>query len=347
MNASVVAYISSKDRYWTTLPSAMLCVIQQTVKPQKFILFMDGEHIDLRNNDLYLGLFKMLDYYNIIWQVVFGQGKGQVLNHQNAIYMANTEWLWRIDDDTFPQPNVLEGLLACNRPDVGAIAGLVIDTNNPIRKIPPDFKSTIDNLQLNRQWFLHNTTEPIETEHLYSTFIFKKEAAKHGYCQLLSPAGHREETIFTYEMYRNGWKLLVNPQVISWHVRQGQGGIRTHHNHPEYWDFDEKVFQMKLKEWGVKTEEKKLIVLDCGKGDHVLFKMILPEVKEKYKNCKIMIAATFPEILEDETGIQLLSIAEAANLQPNLDRYNIYRFCIDRHWKGTFLEAMREMYLNL
>lgn len=346
MNASVTAYISSKDRYWTTLPCAMLCVIQQTIKPQKFILFMDGEHIDLRNNDLYMALFRMLDFYNINWEVVFGQGKGQVLNHQNAIYMSNTEWLWRIDDDTFPQPDVLSQLLAYNQPDVGAIAGLVIDTNSPIREIPTDFTSNIDNIQLNRQWFIHNTKEPIEVEHLYSTFIFKKEAAKHGYCMLLSPAGHREETIFTYEMHRQGWKLLINPQAVSWHARQGQGGIRTHNAHPEYWDFDEKVFQMKLKEWGITTKDKKLIVLDAGKGDHVLLKMILPEIREKNKNCDITIAASFPEIFEDETGVRLISIAEAASICPDIDRYNIYRFCIANNWRGTLLDAMKEMYLK-
>jgi predicted phosphatase len=217
MNADVTAYVSSKDRYFTTLPTCIMSIINQTVKPQKFVLFLDGEKIDLRNNELYLGLFKLLDYYKIEWEVIFGEGKGQVLNHQKIIEIAKTEWIWRVDDDCFPETNVLETLFRYVD-HIGAIAGLVIDPNN-IKLLPDDVDGKIENIYngQNVQWYLHKDDFCIEVDHLYSTFLYRKSAAKHGYCSELSPVGHREETIFTHQMKRNGFKLLVNPKCITWH----------------------------------------------------------------------------------------------------------------------------------
>lgn len=352
--SSITAYVSSRDRYFTTLPSCILSVTHQTIKPERLILFMDGEHIDLRENDLYHGLFKLLDIHGIEWEVVFSTGKGQVLNHQMAIDMCKTKWLWRLDDDTFAEPNVLEKLLECDGEKVGAIGGLVINPSGMIEQIPEGLTSTIKDTGVNTQWFIHKSQNPIEAEHLYSTFLFKKEAAKHGYCTELSPIGHHEETIFTHEMFRNGWRLIINPKAITWHIRQTQGGIRAFQKNPELWDHDDKIFQKKLKEWNVSPSTAnniKLIVLDCGMGDHVMFKMILPEVKEKYKNRKIVIGVCYPEIFENDTNIKLISIAESKEecrkINKNMDDFNIYKFCIDKKWKRSMVDAFRKMYLEV
>jgi hypothetical protein len=353
MKAPVTAYVSSKDRYFTTLPSCILSILHQTVKPERFILFMDGEHIDLRNNDLYVGLFKILDILDIQWEVVFSPRKGQVLNHQLAIDMSQTKWIWRNDDDTFAEPTVLEKLLACGDDDkVGAVAGLVINPSGSIEMLPQGLTPTLENIGANVQWFTHPSLDPIESEHLYSTFLFKKEAASHGYCKDLSPVGHREETIFTYEMFRNGWKLIVTPKAITWHVKQGQGGIRSFHNNPEHWDHDEKVFKAKLQEWHkeVVKSDVKLIVLDNGMGDHIMFKTILPEIKEKYSNRKIILGVCYPEIFEDDHDVKLISIHESKEMcsRANIDyeNFNIYKFCIDRNWKRSLIDAFRKMYLE-
>jgi hypothetical protein len=58
---SVTAYISTKDRYYTTLPIAIMSIAMQTVRPDKFILYDDGEQKDLRKEKLYSNLFSVLD----------------------------------------------------------------------------------------------------------------------------------------------------------------------------------------------------------------------------------------------------------------------------------------------
>ena len=348
-DAMVTAYVSSKDRYYTTLPSTILSIIQQTVKPKRLILFLDGEHIDLRDNDLYASLFNMLMLNEIEWEVVFGAGKGQVLNHQKAIEMTKTDFLLRVDDDDFLQPNVLQELLGCMSPDVGAVGGLIIDPKLPVQPLPPNFDVTINNLTSNAQWFIHPKKNIIQVEHLNNSFLYRKKAATHGYCVDLSPAGHREETIFTYEMHRAGWKVLINPRAVTWHAKQNSGGIRAHATHNEYWVQDQQIFNRKLKEWGFKP--KKLIVLDNGKGDHVMFKMILPEVREKFKDMDLVLGVCYPDVFEDEKGIKLISIGEAKELcfstAQNFDNFNIYKFAAENNWKGSFVDAFRKLYLEV
>jgi hypothetical protein len=347
MNAPVTAYISSKDRYFSTLPSAILSIIFQTVRPEKFILFLDGEHLDLRTNSLYLGLFKMLDIHGVQWEVAFGAGKGAVVNHQRAIEMAKTKWLWRIDDDSFPTPAVLQHLLSCDAEKVGAIGGLIIDPIS-MQKLPSGLMPTINNVHLNVQWFIPECLDPIEAEHLHCSFLYKKEASSHGYCLNISPAGYTEETIFSHEMYRNGWKLIINPKALTWHVRECQGGTVEHYEkHPEYQASDERVFQAKLKEWGVKVKERKLIILDNGKGDHIMFKSILPKIKDRFKDKEIIMAVSYPEIFDGD-GIRLISIADGKEIckREGLDfeDFNIYKFCGERQWTRHLSEAFLELY---
>ena len=232
---------------------------------------------------------------------------------------------------------------------------MVLDPNH-MAELPFNFKSTIENVETNIQWFIPKSKELIEVEHLYSTFIFKKEAASHGYCLNLSPAGHREETIFTYEMYRKGWKLIVDPKVTTWHVRQSQGGIRSYQS-SQFWEHDEQIFRNKMIEWKINKDpnillkNKKLIVLDSGKGDHIMFKMILPEIREKFKNKEIILSVCYPEIFEEELGIKLISIQEAkimcANFGINYESFNIYKFAIDNNWKRSLVDAFRKLYLEV
>jgi hypothetical protein len=199
----------------------------------------------------------------------------------------------------------------------------------------------------NVQWAFHPKADAIEVDHLYSTFIYKKEAAKHSYCEELSPAGHREETIFSHEIKRAGWKLLVNPSALTWHVRQSAGGIRAYSDKPKFWDADEKVFDRKLKAWQIlpNAETKKIIVLDNGMGDHIIFKTILPDVRKKHAGKQIVLATCYPELFEDEKDIQQISIYEARMLfHDDISQFDVYRYCEEHQWKKPLAEAFKAMY---
>lgn len=340
MSTSVTAVISTKDRYFTTLPSLLISLGMQTVKPNHIIIYDDGEQKDLRGEPIYQNIFLFLqNNKGISWEVKFGERKGQVTNHQKSIADANTEWIWRLDDDNICEPDTLEKLLKVSEDrDIGAVAGLVLDP-----KFNQNFNHLASNkindifLGLNIQWFKWTGIE--EVDHLYSTFLYRKEAAAHGYCKELSRIGHREETIFTYEMKRNGWKLLVTSEAVTWHMRESTGGIRSG-SHAEMWHDDDKIFKKKLGEWGVKPRDIKLIVMDNGIGDHLIFKKIIPDLKAKYND--IVMSVCFPEVFEKD-GIPLISIAEAKQMM-NIDELNVYKFMGDNKWTSTIEKAFRKLY---
>jgi beta-1,4-mannosyl-glycoprotein beta-1,4-N-acetylglucosaminyltransferase len=341
----VTAYISTKDRYFTTLPMAIMSVINQSYPIKKLIIFDDGEHKDLRELSPYREIFGLLTIKGIEWYFLFAGRQGQVANHNAAIeFEHSTEWLWRVDDDDSPEPDCLEKLVRNVTPEVGAVGGLV---HMPSQGVIPTrlCSGKIEDIygRLNLQWSDFKGVR--EVDHLHNTFIYRKSASKHGYHRGLSPVGHREETLFSYEIKRAGWKVLIDPEAKTWHMRDPNGGIRSHTLQQNY-QHDEEVFSNKLSEWKVKPNQYKLFMLNSGLGDHLCFKLLLPELKNKYKGVKLLVANCYPEVFKDD-DIESLSIIEGTFLESD-DKHNIYRWCWERNWdgsQGNLVEAYRKMYL--
>lgn len=343
LGSNVTATISTRDRYFTTLPETLIALCNQTVKPEVVVVYDDGEQKDLRNEPLYQNIFALLQASGIQWHMRFGARKGQVDNHQRALSETTTEFIWRLDDDNVPKPDCLEKLLQhMDDPQVGAVAGLVVDPKNGFNTCGIASNKIEDiYLGLNQQWFQMNEVQ--EVDHLYSSFLFRKDAGKHGYCKELSKVGHREETIFSYEMKRAGWKLLVEPKAFTWHLRFPTGGIRSENDH-QLWAHDEQIFTRKLVEWEIVPKSYKLVILDCGLGDHLIFSMILPEMHKKYPD--IIVAACFPEVFEDDKNIKLISIADSHYLMDDIGKLNVYKWMWDNKWAGTLEDAYRGLYLS-
>ncbi len=341
-NADVTAMISTKNRYNTTLPLAITSIANQTVKPKELIIFDDGDQEDLRKNPLYENIFKYLDLNGIEWRVIFGEKKGQVLNHQKSIEISKHKYIWRLDDDNLAESNVLEKLLLEMKDDVGAVAGLVLDPLQNIR-IPENFTyNNINDLSIfpNCQWVKHEGKH--EVDHLYSTFLYRKEASKHGYCLKLSPVGHREETIFTYEMKRSGWKLIVDSSIITWHFRESGGGIRSYRD-KSLWDHDENVFNMKMKVWNKYPGKTKLILVTGGLGDNFAF---IHAYKDIIKEHPDVIVSSFYEDVYKFSGINYINIDEALYLTNNTEKYNIYRYMEYSKVKKNLVESYKDFFIN-
>jgi glycosyltransferase involved in cell wall biosynthesis len=318
----VLCSISTKNRYETFLPLAIQSVINQTRLPDKLIIFDDNdEPKDLREYPVYKYLFSVLDKKQIPWEVIFGAKKGQHYNHQMA-NMMGYDWVWRVDDDNSPEPNVLENLCSHISDDVGAIGGSVLTTEwgiNPIRatgKIE-DFDS-----EPNIQWGM--ITELKEVDHLHCSFLYR--AGIVNYNLGLSKVAHREETLFTYQLKQKGYKLLVLPNTVTWHAKSSSGGIRSD-NVKELYDRDEEVFRNILK-----ISNKNIVVLDCGMGDHIVFKHVLPKIKNP------IVFSCYPEIIPGR------SIGEAIQLYGDISNFNIYKKMDEWNWKGSLEDAFKKMY---
>ena len=321
---TVLCSIPTKDRY-DILPLCVMAVANQTKKPDKLIIYDDGEHKDLREHPIYRHLFITLDSVGIAWEVKFLDGKGQHHAHQMA-NNAGFDLVWRLDDDTIPEPDVLAKLLDRIQYDIGAVGGAVImpgqEQEGGTNKIEDIYHLP------NVQWKVGHGV--VEVDHLYSSFLYR--AGIVPYCTDLSPVAHREETIFSHELKMAGWKLIVDTSIRTWHYRQDSGGIRSH-DQKFFYEHDEKIFTKKMGEWGYK-----LIPLGTGLGDHLAFKNIVPDLLKKYRH--LVIGATFPEVFNGDARMTVIPFGAAAQWCDD----NIYKWMIDRNWKGSIIEAYREMY---
>ena len=259
-------------------------------------------------------------------------------------YIVGPAIVHNCDDDEVPEPDCLEKLVDSINDDVGAVAGLVRDTTQQPAMNPISLNKMEDIFDTpNMQWHLHKDESIKEAEHLYSSFLYNKKYAN-SYPLELSKVGHREETIFSHSILRNGKKLLVNPTATTWHWRFPSGGIRSEDD-VKLWQHDEDIFAKKMEEWDIKRiSKRKYVVLQNGMGDNWAFKILVDDLKKKYADYKIIIATPYPDVFYDVEGIQTVTVDSVGPLLGDLEPYSIYRFMALRDWKKSMVEAYREMY---
>jgi GT2 family glycosyltransferase len=319
----VLCSVATRGRYQTTLPLTLNAIINQTKKVDKLIIFDDNdEPQDMRNELVYSYFFQMLDIKGIQWEWVYAHKKGQHHIHQ----MANTmgfDWVWRVDDDAIPEPNVLQTLFNYTSKKVGAVGGSILTPPLRFESFRPTGKIENIDTEPNIQWsFIHKVKE---VEHLHCSFLYR--AGVHDYNTGLSRVAHREETLFTYGLYLKGYKILAVPNAVSWHLKNPNGGIRSETNQKLY-EQDELVFRNTLN-----YKDKKIVVLNCGMGDHIVFSHVMPDIT----NAEVF--TCYPEIVPGK------SIAEARALFGDIDQWSIYRKMAQWKWTGSLEDAYRKLYL--
>jgi hypothetical protein len=319
----VLCSVATRGRYQTTLPLTLNAIINQTKKVDKLIIFDDNdEPQDMRSELVYSYFFQMLDIKGIQWEWLYAQKKGQHHIHQ----MANTmgfDWVWRVDDDAIPEPNVLQTLFNYTSKKVGAVGGAILTPPLQFESFKPTGKIENINTEPNIQWsFIHKVKE---VEHLHCSFLYR--AGVHDYNTGLSRVAHREETLFTYGLYLKGYKILAVPNAVSWHLKNPNGGIRSETNQKLY-EQDELVFRNTIA-----YKDKKIVVLNCGMGDHIVFKNVMPNIT----NAEVF--TCYPDIVPGR------SIAEARALFGDIDQWNIYRKMAQWKWTDSLENAYRKMYL--
>ena len=318
----VLCSVATRGRYFTTLPLVLNAITNQTRKVDKLIIFDDNdEPQDMRKEYLYRYFFQMLDIKGIAWEWLFAEKKGQHHIHQMANQM-DFDWVWRVDDDAIPEPNVLENLVKYTRDDVGAVGGAVLTPPSVTKNNATGCIDKIDS-EPNIQWGL--IEEVKEVEHLHCTFLYRANIA--DYNLGLSRVAHREETLFTYSLHQKGYRILVVPDAVTWHLRNPEGGIRSE-NKEEMYQRDEYIFRNIIEH-----QSKNIVVLNCGLGDHIVFSKVLPEISNP------VVFSCYPEVVPGR------SIAEAQHLFGSIEPYNIYAKMDRWKWQDSLENAFRKLYL--
>jgi FkbM family methyltransferase len=346
--------IPTKGRYHSTLPMTLLSVMMQTYPVKKIFLVddtdpdKDGKMYDLRTDPMYQYFFSMIAKKGIEWEVIYGARKGQHYSHQVVLDRSTTPFILRIDDDIFLEPQALENMISKMKDGVGCVGGLVLDPKFS-QKVGSEYTNTNKlsdiNIRENTQWVKHPEGRTFEVEHLYSSFLYRK-TDNIKYCLELSNVAHREETIFSHEYFRNGYKLLVTTDSISWHFRNPKGGIRTQSD-PKLWEHDEKIFQRKLQSWSIKPNGK-IFQIDSGIGDTICFMKILPQLIEKYG--KVMVGTYYGRLFKNYP-VEILHPHQVKDILGDkiADTQNIYRYLWQESDKGRklhIIDAYKELFLE-
>lgn len=331
---NILCSISTRGRYHTTLPLTIQSIVMQELLPDELVIFDDNDNPeDIRTIQHYEYLLRMLDEKGVKWSVVFGERKGQHFNHQKANTMG-FKFVWRLDDDTIAEPNVLKKLYSEMKDDVGAVGGSILTP--PFHK---EIKATgkIEDIRSepNLQW--NYISETKEVDHLHCSYLYRADIQ--DFDLRLSKVAHREETIHSFGIKSKGYKILIT-NAITWHLRGRNGGIRD--GNQQMFEHDEKIFNSHLSISGIIPSEKKIIVLDCGIGDHYAFKSILPKLRERYS--KLTLAVCYPDVFFDESDIELISISDAINIFGDIGVFNVYNWMDRNSWNKSLSEAFLNMY---
>jgi glycosyltransferase involved in cell wall biosynthesis len=323
MGKQILCSISTRNRYDTTLPMAIESVIMQTKRPDKLVIFDDNDNPkDMREVQHYRYLFEMMQLKGMDWEWVYALKKGQHHNHQMANRMGY-EWVWRLDDDTVAEPNVLETLFSYTDPTIGAVGGAVLTPPfGPLGKVTSKIEDIYS--EPNIQWYYIDQVK--EVDHLHCSFLYR--AGVYDYDLSLSRVAHREETLFSYGLVQKGYRNLVVPNAVTWHLKNATGGIRDS-NVREWFEHDENIFRNKIL-----LRDNTIVVLDCGMGDHIVFKHVLPDVKNP------IVFSCYPNIVPGK------SIAEAYQMFGDLSQFSIYRKMDEWNWKGSLEDAFRKLYVS-
>jgi len=236
----ILCSVSTRGRYMTTLLSVLQSIAMQTRLPDKLVVFDDTDPpSDLRQHLLYRYLFAIFDLKGLSWEWRSGERKGPHYNHQLANKMG-FEWVWRVDDDTVAEPDVLEKLWAQVADDVGAVGCSVLSPPFRTTEVNATGRIEMVTTEPNVQWGFITSTR--EVDHLHCSFLYR--AGIVDYNLELSRIAGREETLFTYELKQRGYRLLVTPGVL-WHFIHQYGGIRD--GYQELRAHDEKIFLARVE----------------------------------------------------------------------------------------------------
>ena len=323
--SKVLCSVATRGRYFTTLPLVLSAIINQTKPVDKLIIFDDNdEPQDMRNEMIYSYFFRMLDSKKIEWEWQFAEKKGQHYIHQRANTMGY-DWVWRVDDDAIPEPNVLENLYfhTTYNLNTGAVGGSILTP-------PSNFDTSLSTgkiehigIEPNIQWEIIKNSKKVE--HLHCSFLYR--AGVYDYNLGLSRVAHREETLFTYGLHQKGYDIHVVPNAVTWHIKNPGGGIRSE-TKAEMYDHDEQIFRNFIR-----FNDKTIVVLNCGMGDHLVFTHVLPYINNP------VVFTCYPEIVSGR------SIAEAQELFGNIDQWSIYKKMDQWKWQDSIEGAFRKLYL--
>lgn len=335
---TITAYISTKNRHHQTLELTVLSIINNTHKVDELIIIDDNKPLHPYNKDvLYSHLKNHAESNYISFNVIEGQHKNQVFNHEAVRKTCASDLILRIDDDVILEPNVIEkciNILKHNE-NIGAL-GVRCFFTNAIHAAPAYASNKLEDIFIaqNKAWFDSLATysgyeyEDIEIEHLYGgAFFYRRIAGVTCPYELDTKKGFREETIFTNRMFSQGWKLAIARDAYAYHYqmpKEAPGSPQMVEEEKNDWLYDENVFKAYVDAQGLQRRNILFLHAMHGIGDQIILARLMPEIIEKYKEKSIVLVCSKPEIFEEfKSKCDLIIIRNMQHFQFMCKNYGV------------------------
>jgi GT2 family glycosyltransferase len=256
----VTVLLATCNRYETTLPLCLMSIFNQSYPPDRVVLVDDSKEKYFYDYPTLKNILILFKEKGIQFDYFYGQSKGAVPALQMGLDEIEDGWVFKTDDDNILSCNVLELFVKNINPNVGAMSGIIIDKylaefyKKDHSKIPVEedgYYNKIENVysEFNIQMVHEQSDDIKKVQHIYSNYFFNRKLAN-DYPLELQPSSIREETIFTYEIFKKGYDLLIIPQAKIYHL------YYDHKSGNRQWSKDhvrnnELFFVIKLKEWSI------------------------------------------------------------------------------------------------
>lgn len=265
MSVNTTVLLTTFERYETTLPICLLSLANQSRRPDRIVLVDDNREKMFYESSQLKSIVSFLKLKGIQFDYYHGQSKGATYALQIGLEKIGDGWVFKLDDDNSLEYDVLELFEKNISKNVGAIGGLIIDTN--IRqnieeglypKCVDGHFNKIENIfsEFNIQLIQNQTEEIKKVEHIYSNYFFRRDLVD-SYPLELSPSCHREDTIMTHGIFRKGYDLLVIPKAKTYHLHSNKNSGDGKWEH--LMNQNELVFIEKMKQWGVIPSKLEII----------------------------------------------------------------------------------------
>jgi len=272
--------IVTRDRH-SYLCALIVSLLGQTFKDWDVIIECDDADESMPNDHQIMNLMHRCMHEGHGWRIIRSHRQGPHMAHDRTLQMVKDDpnyrykLICRIDDDIYVKPDYLEKLFEVylNDPnaEIAAVSGIYLDPkrSNAEQMAPANYETDINyagKIDHNVPWpyicAYPDGTQPRLVEHLYSSFLFRVEAAVAigGYCKRFSQIGHREESDFSYRFTLAGWKQLIQPSAVGFHFSAPGGGIRANNitNRQQLAESDHKIYQRRLTRWKKRAEMRKI-----------------------------------------------------------------------------------------
>jgi GT2 family glycosyltransferase len=275
----VLIDIVTRDRH-SYLCSLLVSLLGQTFRNWDVIIQCDDADDSMPNDFQIMSILARCSNDNHNWRLIRSHRQGPHIAHDRTLQMAKDDpnhkykLICRIDDDIYVKPDYLEKLfqafLEDKEGEVGAVAGVYLDPKRPDKEqvAPAGWETDIHyagKIEPNEMWpyvcLYPEGTKRRPVEHLYSSFMFRAEAAVAigGYCKRYSQIGHREESDFSYRFHLAGWKMLIEPKAVGFHFYAPSGGIRANGiaDKQALAEGDHRIYERRLRDWRKRAELRK------------------------------------------------------------------------------------------